>query len=298
MLHMCPSARFVKLLAYAVALLCAGTFAMPPHPATAQTATLDKEGLDAQPQDHAQMPETHPEDRGLGAITVKHIDEFTVASSAMARNDRDEAWSVTFELTINGRTVSFKTVTLAPNTKQLIVLDHRLTRPGIYRVSLGIVGVPGEVKEIASPSIALEGEWCFRPGDDLAWKDRKFDDTTWAKVQLPASWEEHSDYTPDPAYGWYRKAVIIPKKWKKRGLVLPLGKIDDADETFFNGQKIGGLGSFAPDGDTAQETPRRYKVPPRLIRYGKKNVIAIRVFDRVGTGGLTGGPLGPIEIQD
>jgi sialate O-acetylesterase len=80
-------------------------------------------------------------------------------------------------------------------------------------------------------------------------------------------------------------------------LVPPLGKIDDADETFFNGKKIGSSGHFPPEYRSASNEERRYTVPEKLIRFGKQNVIAIRAYDGKGRGGLYAGPLGPIETK-
>lgn len=41
---------------------------------------------------------------------------------------------------------------------------------------------------------------------------------------------------------------------------------------------------------------RRYPVEADLIRYGEDNVIAVRVYDQGGRGGMWQGPLGPIQI--
>ena len=65
-----------------------------------------------------------------------------------------------------------------------------------------------------------------------------------------------------------------------------MGKIDDADETFFNGVKVGGLGHFPPNYVSAWDISRHYKVPHDIIHYGGKNSIAVRVFDGVGQGGI------------
>ena len=59
--------------------------------------------------------------------------------------------------------------------------------------------------------------------------------------------------------------------------------IDDYDITFFNGQKVGGMGL---DSGSPWQTPRVYTIPGLLVKAGK-NVIAVRVFDTGGGGGIT-----------
>jgi hypothetical protein len=79
--------------------------------------------------------------------------------------------------------------------------------------------------------------------------------------------------------------------------VLVLGKIDDVDQTYFNGERIGESGEFPPDYEASEfNKVRRYPVEADLIRYGQDNVIAVRVYDQGGRGGMWQGPMGPIEM--
>jgi hypothetical protein len=66
-------------------------------------------------------------------------------------------------------------------------------------------------------------------------------------------------------------------------LKLSLGAIDDYDETYFNGVRVGGYGRETPQSYAVQ---REYTIPANLIKPGK-NVIAVRVWDVYGGGGLT-----------
>jgi beta-galactosidase len=132
----------------------------------------------------------------------------------------------------------------------------------------------------------VKGEWKFSQGDNMLWKDPDIDDRSWQVVKLPSTWEEHSNYTSDNVYGWYRRELIIPADLKGNDIFINLGKIDDADETYFNGVKVGGMGSFPPDYITAWDVFRYYKVPHEIIHYGAKNSIAVRVFDGIMGGGI------------
>jgi beta-galactosidase len=130
------------------------------------------------------------------------------------------------------------------------------------------------------------GRWRFMKGDDPSWKEVNLDDTAWEKVELPAFWEQHSNYTQDYVYGWFRRAVEIPPDCRDRDFTLLLGFVDDVDETYFNGVRIGGMGSFPPDYETAWNLPRRYRVNRELVRKNGPNVVAVRVFDAQGGGGI------------
>lgn len=134
--------------------------------------------------------------------------------------------------------------------------------------------------------IVAEGEWRFRKGDDPAWADPALDDAAWETVRLPAHWEDHSGYTEDNAYGWYRCRLPIAAGQRGMGITLALGKIDDVDETFVNGVRVGSLGQFPPSYETAWDQTRRYEVPAGLLRGDGTDVVAIRVFDGQGQGGF------------
>ena len=115
---------------------------------------------------------------------------------------------------------------------------------------------------------------------------------SWQSLGAPAEWG-----AADPrlgsydGFGWYRAFVEVPKAWAGQTLDLELGRIDDCDEAYVNGTKVGATGTFPPDPKTAWHTPRRYRVDPKLVRFGAWNLIAVRVFDNGGLGGMAEGPL-------
>lgn len=146
--------------------------------------------------------------------------------------------------------------------------------------------LPPEAQD-GTPFVAIAaGQWRFQPGDDPTWKEPGLDDEAWQTVRLPATWEAHSNYTADNVYGWYRRHLEIPAAWRGREVLLLLGKIDDVDETFVNGVKVGGMGSFPPTFRTAWDKVRRYRVPAGLLKGGGLDVVAVRCFDAQYSGGL------------
>ena len=121
------------------------------------------------------------------------------------------------------------------------------------------------------------------------WKNAGFNDSGWEKVADPnGSFPENVD-----GVGWYRKAVDIPAAWAGKELTLSLGMIDDCDETFFNGVKVGSVGTGV---NNFWMVKRVYKVPANLVKAGR-NVVAIRVSDMYGTGGLQG-PAAEMFLSD
>lgn len=152
---------------------------------------------------------------------------------------------------------------------------------------------------------AVTGEWRFRKGDDPAWKDPKLNDSNWAKVMLPDIWENHGQSTEDNVHGWFRRRIAIPAECKGRDFTLLLGRIDDVDEVWLNGERIGGTGSFPPDYRGAYSAERRYRVAAALVRGDGTDLLAVRVFDGVNKGGMVSagvhgeriGPFDPAEYN-
>jgi beta-galactosidase len=151
-----------------------------------------------------------------------------------------------------------------------------------------IEGIPQSetIKNDMSEFHIVKGEWKFSKGDDILWKNPDFNDGSWQTVKLPSTWEEHSNYTQDNVYGWYRRELTVPAGLKGKNIFINVGKIDDVDETYFNGVKVGGMGSFPPNYVSAWDNFRHYKIPHEIIHYGGKNSIAVRVFDGIMGGGI------------
>lgn len=108
-----------------------------------------------------------------------------------------------------------------------------------------------------------------------------FVDSAWQSMKLPTYWEATGVGDFDGAV-WFRRSIEIPKNWIDSALVLDLGPIDDMDETYVNGVKVGGL-----LGGGYWSTPRVYVVPKELVK-DSSLTIAVRVIDTGGGGGIWG----------
>jgi len=109
------------------------------------------------------------------------------------------------------------------------------------------------------------------------------DTSDWRKVSLPNLIEVTEGQAIDGAV-WYRRTIDIPAEWVGKDLKLELGPVDDFDDTYFNGRKVGKTDEKTP---FWYAVPREYVVPRALVRPGA-NVVTIRVFDQFSRGGFTG----------
>ena len=221
----------------------------------------------------------------------------TVTAVLPMGNCTATAWTSPMRLFIDGAPVETQDATLAAAAKESVTFTHRLDKPGLHEIAVGTDNWKSAPAQMIAPYIALEGEWLFKRGDNLDWRETNLKDRGWEKVILPATWNETSGYNDEPAFGWYRNHVTIPAEWKGHDLELPLGKIDDVDRSFFNGKSIGGKGMLPESFKTAYQEERHYKVDAKKVNFGGDNVIAIRVYNNNGNGGLYAGPLGPVGIR-
>ena len=110
------------------------------------------------------------------------------------------------------------------------------------------------------------------------WKDLSLDDSKWPSMQLPGLWENYLGELD--GFVWFRKTIMINRDDADKEAFIDLGMIDDSDESYVNGIKIGAT-------KNKYNELRRYKIPAGTLKDGK-NVIAVRVDDTGGGGGIYG----------
>lgn len=125
--------------------------------------------------------------------------------------------------------------------------------------------------------------WAHLDFNDLVCASPHFNDSAWYTTSLPGFFEETALGYFDGTV-WYRKVVNIPEAWSGKKLMLELGPIDDMDATYFNGVKMGGH-----EKEGLWQVNRVYPVPANQIKPGR-NLIAVRVIDNQGGGGIYGKP--------
>jgi hypothetical protein len=134
--------------------------------------------------------------------------------------------------------------------------------------------------------VPLPGRWRFQEGDAPSGSAVDIDDGTWSEIDVGVNWERAGHEGLD-GFAWYRKRFTAPRRAPvgAGSIALELGRIDDADETFINGVKIGASGTMPPRYESSWDSWRRYTVPEGVLRWGKQNIIAVRVYDGGGPGG-------------
>jgi sialate O-acetylesterase len=107
------------------------------------------------------------------------------------------------------------------------------------------------------------------------WPTIGYNANGWATLNVPGLWEQQGFEGLDGVV-WIRREVEITVDQSTES-ILHLGMIDDNDVTWVNGVKVGETIGYNKE--------RNYKIPAGLLKKGK-NVIAIRIDDTGGGGGL------------
>ncbi len=132
-------------------------------------------------------------------------------------------------------------------------------------------------------TVARQEAWYARvdPGTQAspAWSAADLDTSTWKTMKLPAYWED-AGYPGFDGLFWFRRTFDLPENWDGSDVELHLGAVDDNDTTWVNGLQVGATIGY--------NLPRVYRVPGSVLQQ-TNNVIAVRVLDTGGGGGLWGG---------
>ncbi|MBZ4035566.1 sialate O-acetylesterase [Flavobacterium sp. 17A] len=128
------------------------------------------------------------------------------------------------------------------------------------------------LKKIQGFDISMKNEEQF--------KNPNFQDKNWPEIKLPSLWENQQIGNIDGIV-WMRKTIVLTAEQAKKEAVLHLAKVDDEDITYVNGVEVGT--------NILYDKLRVYKIPANVLKEGQ-NVIAVRVTDNTGGGGIYGDP--------
>jgi hypothetical protein len=158
--------------------------------------------------------------------------------------------------------------------------------------------------------VPLVGPWKFHTGDDPAWAQPGFDDSSWTDMDLtpPTSKSHPGRVLPLPGwtargypnysgYAWYRLTVDVQGSGRQLALKMPGHDVDDAYQVFVNGVQLGQFGRFGGRSVTAYNTlPRAFELPEDLT--SGRMTVAIRFwmdsatpFNSPDAGGLHSPPV-------
>ena len=108
------------------------------------------------------------------------------------------------------------------------------------------------------------------------WGDPALDDADWSTIPVPGLWEQ-AGYPGMDGVAWYRTTFTLTAEEAPRAIRLAVGAVDDEDITWVNGVEVGRMQRY--------DAQRYYDVPAAAVREGN-NVIAVRVLDTGGGGGI------------
>jgi sialate O-acetylesterase len=128
------------------------------------------------------------------------------------------------------------------------------------------------LKKVQGFDVSMENENQF--------KDFNFQDKNWPEIKVPSLWENQQIGNIDGIV-WMRKTIVLTAEQAKKEAVLHLAKVDDEDKTYVNGVEVGT--------NNLWDKLRVYKIPANVLKEGT-NVIAVRITDYSGGGGIYGDP--------
>lgn len=135
--------------------------------------------------------------------------------------------------------------------------------------------LPPAVQRLLSPDSPLTGA----QRRELRWRPAAFPHSDFVRL-MPAK----------GVYGWYACRFDVPAELRGLDALADLGVVDDTDEAFVNGSRVGGLGTVGRPHGTAWRTDRLYRVPARALT-PEANVMAVHVWSLWGLGGIVGPPV-------
>ncbi len=160
------------------------------------------------------------------------------------------------------------------------------------RILLTLFALP--FLKASAQDIALTQGWKFRIGDSTAWATQQYNDAGWKAADVSKPWEEQG-YPKTDGFGWYRLHVVIPssikeKAFLKDSLHFDLGYLDDGGEVYLNGKLVHKNYKNGSDIQHGIYGPGSFSVSVNdpALHWDKENVLAVRLFDTGGVGGLYG----------
>ena len=153
--------------------------------------------------------------------------------------------------------------------------------------------IPPAWRKLPDPLPTPLGPWVFRTdplerGIKDGWYRTGLNEAEWLPVRVPAFWAETEAAGDYQGHAWYRTAFSVPADWKGRGIRLLFAAVDEQAWVYVNGHLVREHTEKSEGKAFAElwETPFTADVPPEHLRYGKPNVLAVRVHNSAANGGI------------
>jgi beta-galactosidase len=214
---------------------------------------------------------------GMAVFTQVDPDRFEADTKTYFRKTRWRQTRTISQLLANlGASFATDTRPLRPELPPAAAPELSMAGEWRARLLQSLPAAPSPAKGHVDPSISEEAKALV--GVDV-------NDGDWQKAQMPRGMETiGKEWNDRDGEAVFRRTFEVPESLQGGDLLLSLGTIDDNDDVYLNGTRIGGRG----ESDEANwSVKREYAVPANLLRKGQ-NVLAVRVWDRFGGGGFMG----------
>jgi len=128
---------------------------------------------------------------------------------------------------------------------------------------------------------SVKGAWEFTGNDVRANRFYNSGDSSWLPIPgFPHDWRNPSNAAcTNSRTAWYRLRFTMDKDAISDRLLLRLGPVNDADQTYLNGVQIGATGTINENGalplSHGYDRIRMYSIPVGLL--AEKNLLAVRI---------------------
>ncbi|OHB48419.1 MAG: hypothetical protein A2Y10_00355 [Planctomycetes bacterium GWF2_41_51] len=146
--------------------------------------------------------------------------------------------------------------------------------------------------------IEFDPQWKFMwdPNDEgvnKEWFSENYDESLWFDIGVDSTWEEQAigkqwkqqhgnDYD---GFGWYRNKFVVPTSEKHQKYTLAFGAVDEACKIWINGQLV--LDRPYPYEGDSSSWSKGFEVDiTNFVKFEKPNMLAVRVEDNSGAGGI------------
>jgi alpha-galactosidase len=162
------------------------------------------------------------------------------------------------------------------------------------RIWILIVLLAAPFLRASAQEIMLTQGWKLKIGDSITWAPPQYNDSGWTPANVSLPWEEQG-YPKTDGFGWYRVHVVIPSSLKEKAFLkdsvrFDLGYLDDGGEVYLNGKMVYKNYKNGSDIQHGFYGPCSFSVAANdmAVHWDKENIIAVRVFDTGGNGGVYG----------
>ncbi|TDI73837.1 MAG: 9-O-acetylesterase [Bacteroidetes bacterium] len=160
------------------------------------------------------------------------------------------------------------------------------TPPNSFGAEPALAAIDSYMAEADSAYEAVRIKLANLPGRDMGleagvahWAVQDLDTQGWDTVNVPSPWENEG-YGGVDGVAWYRLLIELSADQVGDGSgTLGLGRVDDEDITWVNSVEVGRTNLY--------NSIRAYSIPPGTLHEGP-NIIAVRVIDSGGLGGIRG----------